>query len=98
MAHRLPPVLAAVALAAVAGIGWTVPVKAGDDCSAKKFEFPAVEKACKDGGRKGAKDLMKAATKKAKAAGKDYKCSHCHKDQKAFGLKDNAVEDLRPFI
>lgn len=72
---------------------------AGDEaCSAKKFQFPAVEKACKEGGRKAAKDLMKAAVKKAKAAGKKYKCTSCHEDQKSFDLKKNAVEDLKPWI
>jgi hypothetical protein len=72
---------------------------AGDDaCTTTKFHYPSVEKACKAGGRKGAKDVMKAAVHKAKDAGKDMKCTSCHEDTKAFKLKDNAVADLKPWI
>jgi hypothetical protein len=72
---------------------------AGDEaCTTKKFHYAAVEKACKEGGRKAAKDVMKAAVKKAKAAGKDIKCKDCHKDLKSYELKDNAVDDLKPWI
>jgi hypothetical protein len=67
-------------------------------CSATKFTYPAVEKACKDGGRKAVKEVMKAAVKKAKAAGKDVKCTSCHEDMKGYKLKDNAVADLKPYI
>lgn len=73
--------------------------RAGDEaCTTKKFHYPAVKKACNDGGRKAAKELMKGAVKKAKAAGKDVKCTSCHEDTKEFKLKDNAVDDLKPFI
>lgn len=67
-------------------------------CTTKKFHYPAVKKACKEGGRKAAKDLMKGAVKKAKAAGKDIKCKGCHEDLKSYELKDNAVDDLKPWI
>lgn len=73
----------------------------GDDsgaCTTKDFKYPAVAKACKDGGRKGAKSLMKEATKKAKAAGKDWKCKHCHENMKDYKLTADAVKDLKPFI
>jgi hypothetical protein len=73
----------------------------GDDsgaCTTKKFNFPSVEKACKDGGRKAAKKLMKDATKKAKAAGKDWKCKHCHENLKDYKLTADAVKELKPFI
>jgi hypothetical protein len=84
-----------------AALGVLVPsvAHAGDDaCTTTKFHFPAVEKACKDGGRKAAKDVMKAAVHKAKDAGKDMKCTSCHEDTKAFKLKDNAVADLKPWM
>jgi hypothetical protein len=94
--------LVAVALgaAAVGIFAPSVALAGGDACTTTKFHFPAVEKACKDGGRKAAKEVMKGAVKKAKDAGKDYKCTHCHEDTKEFKLKDEkeAVTDLKPFI
>jgi hypothetical protein len=91
--------LAAIFAAFALGIGVPSVARAGDDaCTTKKFHYPAVEKACKDGGRKAAKELMKGAVKKAKAAGKDVKCTSCHEDTKEFKLKDNAVNDLKPYI
>ncbi|HTM46114.1 MAG TPA: hypothetical protein VL137_14235 [Polyangiaceae bacterium] len=96
---------AALALGAGAALLHTAPAYAADDegsdsgaCTAKKFNYPSVEKACKDGGRKAAKKLMKEASKKYKADGKDWKCNHCHKDLKAYELTDNAVKDLKPYI
>ena len=44
------------------------------------------------------KPLMKAALKKAKADGKDWKCKHCHNDLKKYDLTDDAVKDLKPYI
>jgi hypothetical protein len=70
----------------------------GEACTAKKFEFKKVEDACKKGGRDAVKELMKAAVKKAKDAGKDVKCKNCHEDLKAYDLKSNAVDDLKPWI
>jgi hypothetical protein len=90
-----------MALGAAAMCGVLAPgvARAGDEaCTTKKFNYPAVEKACKDGGRKAVKEVMKGAVKKAKAAGKDVKCTSCHEDTKDFKLKDNAVKDLKPFI
>jgi hypothetical protein len=91
----------ATALCGAASLGIFAPsiAHAGDEaCTTKKFNYPAVEKACKDGGRKAAKELMKGVVKKAKAAGKDVKCTSCHEDTKDFKLKDNAVDDIKPFI
>ena len=99
--RSVPTLFLAAALGAGATLGVVAPstAHAGDDaCTTKKFHYPAVEKACGDGGRKAAKEVMKGAVKKAKAAGKDYKCTTCHEDTKEFKLKDNAVEDLKPFI
>jgi hypothetical protein len=99
--RSLPTTALLSAILAAAAFGVMVPsvAHAGDEaCTTKKFHYPAVEKACKEGGRKAAKEVMKGAVKKAKAAGKDVKCTSCHEDTKDFKLKDNAVNDLKPFI
>jgi hypothetical protein len=91
----------ASALLGAAAIGVLAPSVAhagGDACTATTFKYPAVAKACKDGGRKAAKDLMKTVVKKAKGDGKDWKCTSCHEDTKAFKLKDNAVADMKPYM
>lgn len=96
---RSTSVLTAALLAAAAfGLASPRLAYADDACTTKKFHYPAVEKACKDGGRKAAKEVMKGAVKKAKAAGKDVKCTSCHEDTKEFKLKSNAVDDLKPYI
>jgi hypothetical protein len=102
--RSLPTLWLATAVLAGGAFGVLAPSVAhatdGDAaCTTKKFHYPAVEKACKDGGRKAAKDLMKAAVKKARDGGKpDIKCTSCHEDTKEFKLKDNAVTDLKPWI
>jgi hypothetical protein len=99
--RSVPTLILATAIGAAAVLGVFAPsvARAGDEaCTTKKFNYPAVEKACKEGGRKAAKEVMKGAVKKAKAAGKDVKCTSCHEDTKNFKLKDNAVDDLKPFI
>ena len=103
MKRNLTTWVLASAVAGAAALATLTPAPAmagGDDCTTKKFAFKAVEKACKSGGRKAAKDLMKAAVKKAKADGKDMKCKTCHEDTKTFELKDakEAVENLKPYI
>jgi cytochrome c len=91
--------LSTVVAAAAFGVASPSNARAADEaCTTTKFHYPAVEKACKDGGRKAAKELMKAAVKKQKAAGNDVKCTSCHEDTKDFKLKDNAVKDLKPWI
>ena len=67
-------------------------------CTTKKFEFKSVEDACKAGGRKAAKKLMKTAVKSARKKGKKMTCLACHKDLKKFERKDNAVKDLKPYL
>jgi hypothetical protein len=100
MKGKMTTLILASAMAGAAALGLLSPTaaKAGDDCTTKKFTYPAVEKACKSGGQKAAKSLMKAAVKKAKADGKEYKCKSCHEDTDSFKLKDNAVDDLKPYI
>lgn len=73
-------------------------------CTAKTFKFPAVEQACKQGGREKVKEIMKAARNKAndkqiKIKGERVACKSCHVDQKRdYKLTDNAIEDLRKLL
>jgi hypothetical protein len=69
-----------------------------DPCQTKKFHYSQVASACKSGGRKSAKVVMKGAVTKAKAAGTDLKCTSCHEDMKDFHLKSNAVGDLKNWL
>lgn len=69
-----------------------------DACQTKNFHYSQVAGACKSGGRKAAKNVMKGAVAKAKAAGTDLKCTSCHEDMKDFHLKSNAVGDLKNWL
>ena len=69
-----------------------------DPCQAKSFAVAQVERACKSGGRKAAKAMMKKAVKKAKEAGEKMTCKTCHGDLKTFSLTDNAVADLKKWL
>lgn len=85
----------------VAGIGFGVGSAAhadDDPCQATSFAIAKVGAACKTGGRKAAKAVMKTAVKKAKAAGETMNCKTCHKDLKSFSLTDNAVTDLKKWM
>ena len=89
---------AAVTLGAGAALMAPTDALAGDKpCTTKKFNYPEVEKACKDG-QGGAKKYMKEVQKAAKKNGKDSDCKDCHKDQKSFELKDNAVKDFKDLL
>jgi hypothetical protein len=77
----------------------TAPGATPDDaCTTKNFHYSQVASACKSGGRKSAKVIMKNAVAKAKAAGTDLKCTSCHEDMKEFHLKSNAVGDLKNWL
>jgi hypothetical protein len=41
---------------------------------------------------------MKDAIGKATATGQSLKCSNCHVDQRDYGLKSNAAEDLKRWL
>ncbi|MEM6992809.1 MAG: hypothetical protein AAF721_20000 [Myxococcota bacterium] len=100
LGRRVRVWMASGAIAAGA-LGMTVgsSARADDDpCQAKSFSVSAVEKACKSGGRKAAKTVMKAAVKKAKAAGESMTCKTCHDNLKTFSLTGNAVADLEKWI
>lgn len=68
-----------------------------DACTTKSFKVKKVEAACKKGGRKEAKALMKKVVKEQKAAGNDINCKSCHKSLKTFDLTDNAVADFKKY-
>ena len=86
---------------ACAGLWLGTAHAAGDDvkkCTTKKFATEQVKKACKEGGQKAAKDLMKKVVKKAKKDGKDIGCKDCHKSLKTFDLEDGAVGKLKKLL
>jgi hypothetical protein len=67
-------------------------------CAATEFKYPTVEAACAEDGRRAVKKVMSGAIAKAKRAGTELECSSCHLDQKTFGLRPNAVDDLAPWL
>jgi hypothetical protein len=69
-----------------------------DPCQAKTFHYSAIGGACKKGGRKAVKDIMRGVVKKAKAAGQDVQCLSCHEDTSTFHLKSNAVSDIKQWL
>lgn len=105
MSSRALPVLPVSAIVGVFALalgllGVSPPAQAdGDACTTARFQVPAVEKACKEGGRAAAKKLMNDAIKRAKAAGESVNCKSCHTDIKTtFDLKANAVADLQRIL
>ncbi len=81
---------------------WLAPARADDaspkPCTAQEFHFEQVAEACANGGRKAARELMKAAVKKAKAQGESVGCGSCHKSLKTYELEANAVEELGKWL
>jgi len=73
--------------------------KKAKPCISKSFKFKQVEAACKEGGQKAAKKLMKAIVKKAKKAGDDNasSCLNCHDDLKTFKRTKDAAAWLKPY-
>jgi hypothetical protein len=67
-------------------------------CAATEFNYPAVKAACAEGGRSAVKKIMSGAIARAKRADTELQCSHCHVDQKTFGLRPNAVDDLASWL
>lgn len=67
-------------------------------CAAKAFYYEQVRDACERGGFYAAKALMKKQVSRAKAAGKKVSCKSCHRSVDTYTLKDNAVEDLEPWL
>ena len=95
-----PLLITSLALALCAGLG-AGSVQADDlkPCTAKTFKVKQVEAACRSGGLAAAKKMMKAATKKAKAAGEDMKCKTCHTELKTFALTGpDTVASLKKWL
>lgn len=96
--------LAFLSFAAFAGLASPLPARATEappavtPCSAKSFKFDKVKAACEEGGRSAAKKLMKAAVKKAKAAGEDINCKSCHTSLKTFELTKDAHKMLGKWL
>ncbi len=70
-------------------------------CRATSFKIAKVQAACESGGQKAAKALMKAATKKAKAAGvtEGMGCKDCHDDLKTYTLSgDDPVGAIKKWL
>jgi hypothetical protein len=89
----------ATAAAAESASAAPAPTAAVDDpCQTKNFHYSQIAGACKSGGRKAAKGVMKGVVQKAKAAGTELKCTSCHEDMKDFHLKSNAVGDLKNWL
>jgi len=67
-------------------------------CTALEFHFEQVAEACAKGGRKAARDLMKAAVNRAKAQGEAVGCKSCHQSLKTYELEAGAVEKLGKWL
>jgi hypothetical protein len=67
-------------------------------CTAQEFHFEQVAEACANGGRKAARELMKAAVKKAKAEGESVSCGSCHVSLKTYELEPGAAEQLERWL
>lgn len=70
----------------------------GDACESESFAVPQVEAACKSGGRKAAKKLMKDVVKAQRKAKNAITCDSCHTDLDSFERTPNAVADLKKYL
>ena len=61
-------------------------LQAAGDCNIATKGDNAVVKACKDGGIKEAKKVMKKMVKTAKGSGKKWDCDTCHKNEEDWKL------------
>jgi len=72
--------------------------KGAEPCRAASFSIARVRSACDNGGRPGAKRVMKEAINKATATGKLLKCGDCHSNMRDYALKSDAVEKLERWL
>ena len=65
-----------------------------------KGEENAVTKACKEGGIKKAKSVMKTMQKAGKAKGLKFECADCHKDESAanWTLTKDAEKNFKELL
>ncbi len=76
-----------------------VPSQAGDnDCTIAVKGDNAVVKACKEGGIKKAKAVMKAMQKVAKQKGEKWECDSCHKNETDWKLTENGQKDFEKML
>jgi hypothetical protein len=84
--------LATLTFATVTGPG---SADAAAPCKAKKIETKFLADACKAGGQKAAKDVMKKAMKDWKKKDANVSCASCHsKVGGDYPRKPNAMKDL----
>lgn len=70
-------------------------------CVGTSFKIAKVGAACESGGQAAVKKMMKAAVKKAKAAGvtEGMKCKDCHTSLKTYELKgDDPVGAIKKWL
>lgn len=100
--HRVFPIAGLALAAGLFALGSAVaptPADAGgNDCTTKDFKFKQVESACKQGGRKAVKKLMKKVVKDSRKAGDEKSCLDCHTSLKTFARTKNAEKDLRKYL
>jgi hypothetical protein len=72
----------------------------GDKCTIAIKDKNAVVDACKEGGIKKAKSVMKAMQKAGKAKGLKFECDDCHNDEAAgnWKLKSDAEEKFKKLL
>lgn len=69
-----------------------------NDCKISKDEKTEVGKACKEGGVKRAKAVMKAMTKEAKKQGMKIDCDSCHKNEEDWELTPDGAEKYKEML
>ena len=72
--------------------------KGPEPCRAASFSIERVRSACENGGRPGAKRVMKDAINKATATGQLLKCGDCHSNTRDYSLKSDAVDKLQRWL
>lgn len=74
-------------------------VRAGDnDCTIATKDDNQVSAACKAGGIKRAKAVMKAMTKVAKQKAMKVDCDSCHKNDTDYALTSDAKEQFKKML
>ncbi len=72
--------------------------EAKNDCKVAKDDSSDVGKACKEGGIKRAKAVMKAMVKQAKKAGMKTDCDSCHKDEENWELTSDGKDKFKEMV
>ncbi len=70
----------------------------GGPCKIATKGDNGVVKACKEGGIKKAKGVMKAMTKIAKQKGMKTDCDSCHKNETDWALTENGEKDFQKML